>query len=835
MTNLEKILSDRRTKKIQRDGLNLEQANLYASRGNSNFSNIIDIEESRSKLREDILPNIDIPSYAPINLDSQNGEISIGLSNLCSKGPSFIPTPISFNWLQLLKGFDRFRNVVRARVIFKNKNDNHPGITITDNQTIGLPPVSNGKSWKSPKCNIPEVEAFLSAVERDLFSNTQRKIVPDNLTIDERYALKQWRADNLFNTEGNLVMRMQDKGNRFIIVDKNTDKEKANIQIEKSSFITLETDPTEKHIQIVTKWAMKWQTKGEISEEWKNFVINNNAMPGKNSTLYKTHKTDNPVRLLTSGCNTAIENLSKLCEKVCTPLAISMKGRIKETGHLHQIIDELNQRGLPENVALVSFDIINMYPNIDNQKGLSTLKTILNSRLVKKPSTQCILEGLEICLYYNNSTFANRNLLQVNGTATGAPNSCSYSDLALQPIDDSIFNVKESSYNELSYYGRYRDDCLVLWTGTNERLNDLLNFINTLDNKLQFTMEFGGDSICFLDLKISIVGNQLVTTVYSKPTDSHIYLHGNSCHNPASISGIQKGVALRLRRICTTDEVFDKEAKLYKGYLVAREHDPIIVDKAFTDARMITRNQSRQKRTPAKNQKKFFSTKCNPRGPNVKQIIDKHLRIITHNPNLKQFFLDKPFTVAYKRESNLKDLLVRSDPYTNNLEYTVVEGGFKRCNSICDSCDKFTIETDHIKCHATGKIYKIRKNITCNTPNVIYCAQCKKCLEQGVGSTTNWKPRLRNYKSHIKYIIDYCSISQHYNHRCRHNENPFEYLQFTLIDKLDNVDNLTKEEIEDLLLKKEIFWIGSLLTQHHGMNSSHDWNRKHRCQRETFN
>ena len=249
---------------------------------------------------------------------------------------------------------------------------------------------------------------------------------------------------------------------------------------------------------------------------------------------------------------------------------------------------------------------------------------------------------------------------------------------------------------------------------------------------------------------------------------------------------------------------------------------------------MMERTESRQKRTPTKSQKILFSTKYNPRGPNVKRIIEKHLRIITHNPSLNKFFPTKPFTVAFKRENNLKDLLLRSDPYKDVKQYTPGEGGFKRCNSTCDSCDNFTIEADHIKCHATGKIYKIRKNINCNTPNIIYCAQCKKCMEQGVGSTINWKPRLRNYKSHMKYKIDYCSISQHFNHRCRDNLNPFKYLQFTLIDKLDNVDGLIKEEIEELLLKKEFFWIGSLLTQHHGMNSSHDWNRKHRCEKDTF-
>ena len=56
-------------------------------------------------------------------------------------------------------------------------------------------------------------------------------------------------------------------------------------------------------------------------------------------------------------------------------------------------------------------------------------------------------------------------------------------------------------------------------------------------------MEIGCNTLCFLDLKISVLDGQLFTTVYSKPTDSHIYLHSTSCHKRSSIIGVQKGVA----------------------------------------------------------------------------------------------------------------------------------------------------------------------------------------------------------------------------------------------------------------------------------------------------
>ena len=64
------------------------------------------------------------------------------------------------------------------------------------------------------------------------------------------------------------------------------------------------------------------------------------------------------------------------------------------------------------------------------------------------------------------------------------------------------------------------------------------------------------------------------TTVYSKPTDSHLYLHVKSCHTTSSIRGIQRGVALCLECICSTDNEYSSKSIKYHYYLNCRGHDP---------------------------------------------------------------------------------------------------------------------------------------------------------------------------------------------------------------------------------------------------------------------
>ena len=96
--------------------------------------------------------------------------------------------------------------------------------------------------------------------------------------------------------------------------------------------------------------------------------------------------------------------------------------------------------------------------------------------------------------------------------------------------------------------------------------------LKTLDEKLKFTMEVGGNSICFLDLKIYIQHNRLETTVYSKPTGSHLYLEASPCHKKSSKNAIVKGVVFRLCRICSSMEDFKIKSSEFIAYLVARRH-----------------------------------------------------------------------------------------------------------------------------------------------------------------------------------------------------------------------------------------------------------------------
>ena len=124
-------------------------------------------------------------------------------------------------------------------------------------------------------------------------------------------------------------------------------------QIERSSFTETDIDYSKNFEEKVNSWITKWTSKGVVDNNWKRFITPTNSTPGKMYGLVKTHKVNNPVRVITSGCNTAIERLSIYIEHVLFELSEIMPSIIKDSNHLPDINDNMNSMFLPANAILV--------------------------------------------------------------------------------------------------------------------------------------------------------------------------------------------------------------------------------------------------------------------------------------------------------------------------------------------------------------------------------------------------------------------------------------------------------------------------------------------------
>ena len=72
-----------------------------------------------------------------------------------------------------------------------------------------------------------------------------------------------------------------------------------------------------------------------------------------------------------------------------------------------KVDDVINNNTITDSSILVSFDIVNMFPSIDNISSFEAVSEILSNRESDFPPAECVLEDLNICLECNNSVFDN--------------------------------------------------------------------------------------------------------------------------------------------------------------------------------------------------------------------------------------------------------------------------------------------------------------------------------------------------------------------------------------------------------------------------------------------
>ena len=77
---------------------------------------------------------------------------------------------------------------------------------------------------------------------------------------------------------------------------------------------------------------------------------------------------------------------------------------------------------------------------------------------------------------------------------------------------------------------RYRDDIFDLWQQGLPNLEAFTQYINSLYPTIKFELVFSDNHLHVLDVTLYLIDGFIRTDVYSKPTDSHLYLPPSSAH-----------------------------------------------------------------------------------------------------------------------------------------------------------------------------------------------------------------------------------------------------------------------------------------------------------------
>ena len=131
---------------------------------------------------------------------------------------------------------------------------------------------------------------------------------------------------------------------------------------------------------------------------------------------------------------------------------------------------------------------------------------------------------------------------------------------------------------------RYIDDIFMIWTDGEDSLNDFLTHCNNQNKNIQFEQTISSTSIPFLEVSVTLERGKLTTDLYTKSTDKHQYLHRTSCHTKTSLPYC---LALRLHRICSSENLFHQRTTEMKKHLIQRGYKQKTIHNAIKKASLV--------------------------------------------------------------------------------------------------------------------------------------------------------------------------------------------------------------------------------------------------------
>jgi hypothetical protein len=682
-----------------------------------------------------------------------------------SKGLNFCPTPGEPNFGDLHRDLDKFHISLRRRAFFSQEDPHsdppYPRVRNDLEQKFKLP-----SKWNP--LGPPDLEHFININEFHFDRIPIHSPRTDNLTRAERQALSELK------NMPQIVIKPADKGSAIVIMNKTDYITEAERQLNNHThYRAVPQDLTHKHESEVRTFLNTMLDRCEITSKMFEYLAPSNSRTPQLYLLPKIHKGTLPPPgrpiMSANGCPT--ERISQFVDHFLQPLVKETESYIKDTTHFLQKITTLGT--LPPGTLLVTLDVTSLYTNIPIDEG----KRAVARHLIRhnpgnpppdRPTNQSIITLLDMTLNKNNFQFYNKNFLQISGTAMGTKCAPSFANLFMADFEER--HVYTHTIQPL-FWGRFIDDIIALFTHTRDEVQAFVQDLNSCHPTIKFTAEISDTTVTFLDTKIHLdQEGHLSTDLHVKPTDAHNYLLFTSAHIPSCKNGIPYGQFLRVRRICTRREDFEKHSLILAKHFLRRGYPKSLIESSLIRASRQDRQSLLSPANPGGTQDNeehppfFFVTTYNPALPNTGNIIKTNKEILARHRTTLPLY-ETPITMGFRRVSNLRDMLIRAKLSQDNGPRTQSPTPTHACLSprTCRYCPKL-VTTGHITSKATGRSYKTKTKVTCRSNNVIYCIKCTRCLLQYVGETKrNVMERFQEHFYHITKSHHTDTIGHHFN------------------------------------------------------------------------
>ena len=168
-------------------------------------------------------------------------------------------------------------------------------------------------------------------------------------------------------------------------------------------------------------------------------MLSKNLNLGRFCLLPKIHKriSNVPGRPVISNNGTATENISAFLNFHLKKIVSTIPHILEDT---RDFLQHLNQIGdIPENVLLVSYDVVGLYPHTPHDRGVEFMGRLLDKREDQSVSSQSLGKLANTVLKHNYFQLGKYIYHQILGTAIGTKFAPHYANIFMAGLEKEIF------------------------------------------------------------------------------------------------------------------------------------------------------------------------------------------------------------------------------------------------------------------------------------------------------------------------------------------------------------------------------------------------------------
>ena len=146
-----------------------------------------------------------------------------------------------------------------------------------------------------------------------------------------------------------------------------------------------------------------------------------------------------------------------------------------------------------------------------------------------------------------------------------------------------------------------------------------------------------------------------------------------------------------------------------------------------------------------------------PLNERIKRILLRNFNILSSDPETRAVFPQPPL-VAYRRDSNLRDILVHTSDSSQSTFHT---GTYPCLQACCCTCHYISSDT-----YVRGPQYSfvIKKAFSCQTSGLVCCISCSRCPAVYIGETgCTLRQRFGEHLHSIEKNLPGFPVAEHFN------------------------------------------------------------------------